>query len=350
MLKKYIPLIFTLLLSTQTLFAQVSGEGTYQFLSLPTSARATALGGKLATLDESDLSTIFQNPSLLDSSMHNNLTLSYVKYYAGIQYGTFAYARVYKNIGTFAIGGQRIGYGSFTRADETGTTLGTFTASEMAISLSYSRTIDTCFSVGISIKPVYSHLEKYTSWGIAADIAGNYRSKNGLFSAGITFKNIGAMIKTYTPDTHEPLPFEIIAGISKKLAHAPFRFVVTLQQLQNMDLYYEPETFTEESAFDETESSSPSLSKRIGREFMSHVIVGAEFIPVRNFYLRFGYNYQRRNELKIKENVSTVGFSWGIGIKISKFHINYSRATLHLAGATNHFAITTDLDNFFKKH
>lgn len=349
MIKKVKLTIITLTLASKMLIAQVSGEGTYQFLNSPTSARVTALGGKIGSLDESDISTVMHNPALLDSSMHNALTISYINLFSGITYGAFGYARNYNSIGMFAVGGQRIDYGSFTRADETGTTHGTFTASEMAFNLAYARTFDTCFSIGINLKPMYSHLDSYTSWGIAADIAGNYTSKNGLFSAGIAFKNIGTMLKSYA-HAHEPLPFEIVAGISKKLAHAPFRFVVTLQQLQNLDLYYETDSFSEESVFDESEKSSQNIVSRTGKEMLSHLILGAEFIPVRNFYLRVGYNYQRRNEMKIREKVSTVGFSWGIGIKISKFHISYSRATLHLAGSTNHFAITTDFDNFFKKH
>ena len=40
------------------------------------------------------------------------------------------------------------------------------------------------------------------------------------------------------------------------------------------------------------------------------------------------------------------GFSWGFGIRISKFHLNYGRASYHLAGASNHFSITTDLSSF----
>lgn len=79
------------------------------------------------------------------------------------------------------------------------------------------------------------------------------------------------------------------------------------------------------------------------------MILGVEFVPVRNFYLRGGYNYQRRNELKIEERTSMVGFSWGIGVKINKYHISYGRATYHLAGASNHFSVSTNLDDFFHK-
>jgi len=347
MLRRFFLISIFLSLVANSLFAQVSGRGTYQFLGLPTSARATALGGKVVALDESDLSLVAQNPSMLDSTMHNGLALSYINYYSDINYVTFSYARNFRKLGTLAFGGQRVGYGSFLRADEAGVQSGTFTASEMALSVSYSRIIDTCFSVGISLKPIYSHLESYTSWGIALDFAGSYRSSNGLFSAGLTFKNVGSMVKSYTPGTYEPLPFEIIAGISKKLAHAPFRFVITFQQLQNMSLYYKTDDFTEESVFDESEKKSDGTMGKIGKEIISHIIFGAEFVPIRNFYLRFGYNYQRRNELKIQEKVSSVGFSWGVGVKISKFHINFSRARLHLAGATNHFTLTTDLTKLF---
>ena len=85
MQKKRLSLLIILNLTANILLAQVSGRGTYQFLNLPTSARTTALGGKTAALDESDLSVVFQNPALLDSNMHNNLTLSYVGYYAGVK-------------------------------------------------------------------------------------------------------------------------------------------------------------------------------------------------------------------------------------------------------------------------
>jgi hypothetical protein len=40
---------------------------------------------------------------------------------------------------------------------------------------------------------------------------------------------------------------------------------------------------------------------------------------------------------------ATVGFSWGIGIKVNRFTISYSRATYHLAGGTNQISISTNL-------
>ncbi|HEX3009536.1 MAG TPA: hypothetical protein VHO90_18170, partial [Bacteroidales bacterium] len=62
------------------------------------------------------------------------------------------------------------------------------------------------------------------------------------------------------------------------------------------------------------------------------------------FYVRAGYNYQRRKEMTIASKTGMVGFSFGFGIKISRFNIEYGRAAYHLAGASNHFSIGLNLD------
>jgi hypothetical protein len=249
-------------------------------------------------------------------------------------------------VGTFGIGIMQVNYGSFTEASETGLITGSFTASDMAINLLYSRTFDSIFTIGVNVKPIYSHLYTYKSFGIAADFGFNYSHPNRLFSAGIVFRNVGTMIKPYTPDTWQNLPFEIVAGFSKKLAHAPFRIVATFHQLQNYNIYYNRPT-TDNSSLGLTDNSKDSKIKKMSNEALSHVIIGFEFVPFKSFCFRAGYNYQRRNELKVEENISSVGFSWGFGIRISKFQISYGQSKYHLAGPTKYFSVTTDLDDLF---
>ena len=64
-----------------------------------------------------------------------------------------------------------------------------------------------------------------------------------------------------------------------------------------------------------------------------------------------GYNHQRRQELKLKEDSKSgmVGFSFGFGIKIKKFQFDFARSIYSLAGASNHIGITTKLSDFVKK-
>jgi hypothetical protein len=85
---------------------------------------------------------------------------------------------------------------------------------------------------------------------------------------------------------------------------------------------------------------------RFGDNFMRHLIFGIEFIPTKNFYVNLGYNYKRRQEMKIEDKVGMVGFSFGFGLKINRFRISYGRASYHVAGASNHFSVTTNLSEF----
>lgn len=334
---------------SNTATSQVGGEGVYNFLNLTITPRTAALGGKLVALDEEDPGIPLTNPSHLSADLHNTISLSYVGYFDEIRYGFVSYARNYEGFGTFGIGMQHVGYGSFIDADEMGLIHGTFTSYDMALALSYARPLDSVFSLGVSLKPIFSQMERYSSVGISMDLGVTYRSPEGLFSAGLAARNIGTMIKPYNPNTWERLPFEVVAGISQKLRHAPFRFILTLHQLQTLSLYYQREE--EQNIFlGDQQDTNRSFLERAGSEIMSHVIAGVEFVPVRNFYFRIGYNYQRRHELKILERTSAVGFSWGIGLRINRFNIAYSRATYHLVGGSNHFSISTSIQDFVSRN
>ena len=81
-----------------------------------------------------------------------------------------------------------------------------------------------------------------------------------------------------------------------------------------------------------------------GDRFMRHITVGSEFILSKNFNLRVGYNYRRRQELKLEDKPGTAGFSYGFGVRVSKFHISYGRSVYHLAGPSNHISVTTAIN------
>ncbi len=329
------------------LHAQIGGNHTYDFLNLIHSARAASFGGDVIAVDDNDYNLTYHNPALLNDTMNHNLVINYVNYFTDINYGYVGYATTIKNRGIFSGGINYINYGQFTAADEKGIITGNFKAAEYAINLMYSKQIDSIFRVGVNVKPVISTLEKYTSLGLAFDIGAVYHKPGSLFSAALVLKNMGMQLKGYTNEK-ESLPFNIQLGISQKLKYAPLLFTVTFDHLENWSLTYDKPK--EESALDPisgTETEESNLDK-IADEFMRHVIIGVELNPLENFYLRAGYNYRRRQEMLIESKTSTIGFSWGFGVKISKFHISYGRATYHLAGATDHFSISTNLDSFKK--
>ncbi|MCD6596708.1 MAG: type IX secretion system protein PorQ [Bacteroidales bacterium] len=351
MRKKYL-YISILLLFPILSYSQVGGKYTYEFLNLTNSARSASLGGIIVSSPDNDPNLPFHNPSILNPQMDNNIVLNYVSYFSDINFGYFSYAKNFKNIGNFAAGIHYINYGNFTSADPTGTITGEFSASEYAFNLIYSRSLpfDSLFNIGINLKPIISNFERYSSFGLAADIGINFTNKKKLFSAGLVFKNIGFQLKPYYTGSSEPLPFEIQAGIYQKLKHAPFQFMMTIRHLERFKLApvtENKENYTGEPEYDSDKPKSDF--EKFGDNLMRHFIFGIEINPFKPVFLRLGYNYQRRQELKLSSYGGMVGFSWGFGIQLSKFQLSYGHATYHLAGASNHFSLAVNLNEFFNK-
>lgn len=339
--------ISTFISGLNVLSAQIGGNSTYEFLDLASPARVVALGGTLISVKDNDLNLSFQNPSLLDSTMHNSLSLSYVDYLSDIQYGYAAYSRTYKTIGSFSAGMQFMDYGKFTSAEVTGEITGQFSAAEYALNLSYARPINSLFSFGGTLKTIYSQFSDYTSFGNAIDIGAIYCGTKQLSSAGLMIKNIGRQWKSYNEET-EPLPFEVQLGFSRKIPHAPFRFNFTATHLEKWDL-----TFTDPSISTTDPITGITIEKskfsKFADKFSRHLVFGGEVLLSKNFHLRVGYNFQRRKELKLETHSGIAGISFGFGLKISKFNISYGYAKYHMAGGPNHFTISTNFSEFYSK-
>lgn len=324
--------------------AQIGGETTYQFLELTNSARIAALGGNQVALNDStDLNLPYNNPALLHKKMDNVLLVNYVNYMADINYGYASYSRSYDSLGNFAAGMHYINYGDFREATPTGELTGNhFKAAEYALNLIYSNHYKR-LNYGINLKPILSVFESYQSFGIAADLGINYQSIDHLTSVGFVARNIGSQITTYYQDgNREPIPFDLQAGISRRLKHAPLVFSVTLQHLNHWDLAT-PKTGTNNQDI----INIYQREEGFGKQFMRHVVFGVELLPSDNFIIRAGYNYQRRQELKYDEKLSTVGMSLGFGVKIKRFRLDFATSRFHLAGSSNLFSLAFNLNNNF---
>ena len=350
-MNKTVILNSTFLILNSFLFAQIGGTSTYKFLDIPVPARVAALGGNLICVKDNDVNLSLQNPSLLNPEMNNQMALSYINYYSDINYGTALYSKNYDSIGTFSAGMQFLNYGKFTEADPNGTITGQFKASEYALNLGYGKQLDSNFSIGANLKTIYSSLAtSYSSIGSAIDLAATYNNSAKRYAVAAVIKNAGIQWKPYVKGNREPLLFEVQLGISKKLKHAPFRFSLIAQHLEKWDLTYEDPSNPSVTVDPLTNKTiKKSKTKVFADKLMRHFVIGTEILITKNFNIRLGYNYERRKELKIPDSGGMAGFSFGFGIKISKFQISYGRAVYHIAGPSNHFSVTTNLADFYSK-
>jgi len=139
----------------------------------------------------------------------------------------------------------------------------------------------------------------------------------------------------------------LLLPVSRKLEHLPLRYNILLHDLQRWNLRY---TDPSKTSTDPLTGDPVKQDKfmNILDEGLRHVILGIELTPVNRFVLRLGYNPQLRKEMKLDTKASTVGFSWGFGIRIKKISIDYARSTWHLNGSPNYFTISANLSDFMK--
>ena len=357
------------LLFSSTCIGQSAGEKTFEFLNMVTSARIASLGGNAISLKDNDLELAYQNPSLLNKEMDNHFVLNYSDYFADINLGSFYYAKTYDKLGSFAAGIQYMHYGTFKETDEIGNVLRDFVAEDIVVSIGWGIpitpkfslpngqkvVIDSLFHIGSNLKLIYSsyHFD-YQAIGVAMDLSSTYWNPKNNLTIALVLKNIGLQLKSYTKENKENIPLDLQLGISKKLKHAPFRLMLNLQHLENWDLTYTSNSENTTVLNDAVQDTTllDKIGKNIlgfGDKFMRHATIGSEIIITNNFNIRLGYNYRRRKELGVSTKKGLNGFSFGVGIKVSKLHLSYGRAAYHLAGAPNYITLRTNFSEFSKK-
>lgn len=346
-MKKFILLVLFVSYSTIFVQAQSGGQGTYSFLNLVTSPRIAAMGGNTLAVWDHDLATAAVNPSLLTPKISNNLVLNFVDHYADVNYGSVYYSRTFKKYGSFSGGLHYIDYGKFDAANTGGELTGTFKASEYALQLGWGRSLDSNFSVGANLKPVFSYLEEVRSFGLGVDVGASYHNDKNMTVAFLA-RNIGRQItKKGGSGETEAYPFTMEIGLTKRLKHLPFRYSITYHHIEKFDLTYK-DPLTDKPDIDPL-TNEPVKEDKIGDfadKLARHFIIGGEFLPTKNFSIRMGYNYMRRKEMGVSTRMSTVGFSWGFGFRVKQFQFNYARSTNHLDGSPNYVSIAADLNKW----
>jgi hypothetical protein len=325
---------------TLPLFAQLGGEATYQFLNLVSSPRQAALGGKVITNFDHDVTGGLYNPASVNVEMDNQLALNYSSYLGGISYGTGAYAYTWdRHLRTLHVGMSYINYGKFDGYDLNGVSTGTFTGNEAALSFGYGYQIPySDFRVGANAKFITSQLEQYNSLGAAVDLAAMYINEKLDFHAAVVVRNLGTQITTYA-GMREKLPMEVDFGMSQTLQNVPIRWHVTFENLQKWPIGGpNPARAT-------TDLDGNQTQERVGflNETLRHTILGAELFPDRGFNVQLGYNFRRAEELRIVDQRNFSGLSFGIGIKLNKMRFNYSHARYNGASNTSFFGLQIDL-------
>ncbi len=327
-------------LFSATVTAQVGGRSTYQFLNLVNNPRMAALGGKVVTNYDYDPIQAIWNPASINPEMDNQLSMNYTNYIGDVNYGTAAYAYLWdRRTQVIHAGVTYVNYGKFDGYDEVGNPTNSFSGSEVALSFGHARNIAfTNFHVGVNVKLISSKLEQYSSIGGALDIGVMYVYEDWDLNITGVARNLGTQFKPYH-EQYEPLPFELLFGISQTLENIPIRWHFTLENMQIWNV-----------AFSNPAREQTDLEGNVTKEKINfldnafrHAIVGIELFPESGFNLRLGYNFRRGEELRILEKRALAGLSAGFSIKLNKLRLSYSYAKYSTAASSSFFGLNIDL-------
>lgn len=311
----------------------IGGNAVFNFVTLSPSAKTTALGGLNISHLNADLGMAVYQPAFLNKEMNGQLHLSVKPYLASINQYNFNGAHfINKANTTIGWGVQYMDYGTISVTDIAGNELGNFRPNEYALHLSAATTYQKNFKIGASFKFLQSKYGIYHSNGIAADVGIMYAPYSGLTKWAILVNNVGVQLTKF--NQKENLPFNITAGVSKKLANAPFQFSLTAQRLTVWDNTYNDPLYNALEGF-----KSPSKYQNL----FNHLIVASEINLGPSVNIDLGYNFLRRFDLNIQNQKNSLnGFSAGCNFLVNNVQMQYANAFFQ-NNLNHHFTIIYQL-------
>ena len=299
--------IIILTVMAATTKAQDSRTG-YNFLRLPVSAHAAALGGDNISIIEDDESMIFNNPALLSSVSDKTINLNYMNYMSGANTASASFNRIIKESASVAASAQFIDYGKMKETDANNIQTGEFSAKDISIAGYFSYMLTDRLAGGITAKFITSYIGDYNSIAMGVDLGLNYYDPEKEWSVSLVAKNLGGQMKAYD-DQYDRMPIDIQLGASKRFAHMPFRISATLVDLNHLDY-----------------------------KFINHLVAGVDIIISPTIWVGAGYNFRRANEMKITETDGEsshgAGLSFGAGINLERFKLNLAYGKYHVSSSS----------------
>lgn len=314
-------LILILLLLCTTVRSQtLGGNAVFNFLSQPNAAQLSALGGVNISTIGNDVGMGFSNPALLRASMHEQASLSFNSFLAGIRnYSLTTAWHLAQPRTNIAVGANYFDYGNLTQTDAAGNVLGTFRPQDYVVQVMASRRYNDFFHYGATLKYINSNYGQYRSSAVAMDIGVSYYDSVNQLQVSVAVKNMGTQLRTYDGAVKEELPFDLQAGITKRLAHAPFQFSLTAHHLQTFNIHYNDTSFRAsegEVGYD----GGGTLNK-----VFSHLVLSSQIFLNEKVELMAGYNFQRRQDLNAYNQPSGInGFSFGAALLLKKLQVRYA--------------------------
>lgn len=172
------------------------GTAAAPFLRIPVGARAVGMGSSFVSMMD-DPASLFWNPSGLASVRSHAVMVDHSNWLPGIKFDFVGVVLPFSDAGTLGIGA------TILHTDEMEVTtpqeqMGTgemFTASSLAVGVSFSRSLTDFFSIGGSIKYVRETIYNSSASGIAFDVGTLFVTPFAGMRLGASISNFGTKMQ-----------------------------------------------------------------------------------------------------------------------------------------------------------
>ena len=288
-------------------FAGDPGTTVFNFLKIGTDARSISMGGAMTGLADG-LGAATYNPASIAQAAPREVAISYVNWVLDIQGGSLAGVWGIGEKSRLGISAQYLDYGDFDSRDAEGNTAPDFSASDLALGLSYAAAFSPNFSAGVTGRFISESIDNESMTGMAADLGVLYEFADRRTRLGAAVRNLGGQTKAYAGGAKEDIPTILAAGGSHQLRGTPVRASVEVLKPSDDDL---------------------------GGAF------GVEVAATRQFSLRGGFN-TLAGKIKTDSNSDKLaGLSIGAGFQTERLGIDYAFAAHSELGDAHRFTLHT---------
>jgi hypothetical protein len=198
-----------------------AGGESFEFLKITHGAYYTAMGNAGIALGN-DASSFYWNPANIASAKKKNLATSAQIYDwdLGMNFGYVDFNMPFPKEYAGAVFLQYNSYGSFPVTNETGDSLGSFTASSLAGGFGLARQIGS-LSLGLALKGIYTGIDTNSSSGVAADLGFNWQTPVQSLTVAGVLQNLGPQPSSFLSPAEGglrfPLPSSFTLGLGWKM-------------------------------------------------------------------------------------------------------------------------------------
>jgi len=282
--KLFLMFVVLVLTVTSITWAGNPGETTAAFLKLGVGARPTGMGEAFVAV-ANDVNALYWNPAGLSQLKDKEISFGHTEWFQDIKYEYMGWINPVGKLGTLGISVIYLYLdGMERRSAPSINPEGTFGAHDLAVGLSFGKSVNSSLSIGASLKYINLTIDNEKGNSIVGDLGGLYKFpslKN--FTLGLQLQNMGPGVKFISK--RNQLPFRCQIGLSYRYLEKITAALAVNKPIDN------------------------KASFRLGAEYWLREVLA----------LRVGYKTETISELG-----TLSGLTAGIGFKVSGVIADYS--------------------------